>query len=503
MTPLVTLVQTPVARALGWTIVHSLWEGALAALVLAAVLFVVRSPRARYACACLAMLGVLAGFGLTFARLLPGKTGNAAATRHAIPRPSVDDDQLSPGLPARFLVADALPWLAPFWIAGVILFHLHSVASWIAIRRLRRTGVCRPPDPWQQRLAYLGARLQLSTPVTLLETSLAGVPVVVGYLRPLILVPVGMLSGMPAAQIEAILLHELAHILRRDYLANLLQTVVEGFLFYHPAIWWISGVMRAERENCCDDLVVAASGDAYTYAVALACLEQNRSVANQAALAATGGNLMKRIHRLLNQPEGFRTGLAPFFSAGILTIAVAGALAAWQATVPAAGPAPQAKASPYTKWVQEDVAYIIDDRERAAFLLLKSDPEREHFIEQFWLRRDPTPGTPENEFKIEHYRRLAYANSHFAWQSVPGWKTDRGRIYVMFGPPDELESHPSGRPASGDTKATSVPTESWLYHSIKGIGTNVIVEFEDKAKSGDFHQTMDPNPAGGKLVRHP
>ena len=110
-------------------------------------------------------------------------------------------------------------------------------------------------------------------------------PVVIGYLRPVILVPVGMLAGMPAAQVEAILLHELAHVRRRDYLANLLQTVGEGFLFYHPAIWWISSVIRSERENCCDDLVVEASGDAREYAAALAALEHTRLAADRAALA--------------------------------------------------------------------------------------------------------------------------------------------------------------------------------------------------------------------------
>ena len=152
----------------------------------------------------------------------------------------------------------------------------------MAAGRVRDRGVCRAPDPWPQRLQHLAARLRVSQPVALLETCLADVPVVVGYLRPVILVPVGMLAGMP----------ELAHILRRDYLANLLQTVVEGFLFYHPAIWWISIVVRAERENCCDDLVVEASGDAREYAAALAALEQTRWAADRAALAATGGSLV-------------------------------------------------------------------------------------------------------------------------------------------------------------------------------------------------------------------
>lgn len=488
------LVHTALARAAGWTLFHSLWEGALAALILLAVLFVVRSPRARYSWACVAMFGVLAGFALTFCLLASQGSGAATTIPHAIPRAPIVENQFPPDMPARFRIEDALPWLVPFWIAGVIVFHLRSVAGWMAAQRVRSRGVCRAPDPWPQRLQHLSARLRVSKPVALLETCLADVPVVIGYLRPVILVPVGLLAGMPAAQVEAILLHELAHIQRRDYLVNLLQTVVQGFLFYHPAIWWISGVIRDERENCCDDLVVAASGDAREYAAALAALEQTRWAADQAALAATGGSLVKRIRRLLYQPEGL--ALAPFLSTGILTIAVVGVLVAWQASAPAQNQPPTTQPKVYTKWLEEDVVYIIEARERAAFQSLRTDEEREHFIEQFWLRRDPTPGTPENEFKGEHYRRIAYANNRWAWHAVPGWKTDRGRIYIMFGPPDEIESHPSGRPAGGGAPATNYPVEGWLYHHIKDIGDNVLIDFADAAKTGDFKMAKDPNTKG-------
>ena len=328
MTLLDTWLQTPAARALGWTLVHFVWEGAVVALALALALCVIRSSRARYAAACLAMLGMLAGFGITFARLFPQRfQGAATIESRSIPHGSIE--QWPKNLTPR-RASDFLPWLVPFWIAGVLVFHLRILASWIAAQRLRRTGVCCAPDLWQQRLNRLGARLRISTPVTLLESCLADVPVVIGYLRPVILMPVGLLTGLPAGQIESILLHELAHIRRYDYLVNLLQTSVESLLFYHPAVWWISGVIRAERENCCDDVVVSIHGDAREYAVALATLEQNRCAVREAALAATGGSLVKRIHRLLDKPEGPRTALTPAFSAGVLTIAAALALAAWQ-----------------------------------------------------------------------------------------------------------------------------------------------------------------------------
>lgn len=502
MTAIARLVETPLAKALGWTLFHSLWEGALAALVLLAALLVMRSPRARYASACAAMLGVLAAFAITFWVLAAQQKGSAAAVAHTIPRAAVDDSQALPDMRAPFRMADLPPWLAPFWMLGVLLFHLRSAAGWVVAGRLRRRGVCSAPDPWLQRLDQLRARLRLSKPVALLETCLADVPVVVGHVRPVILVPVGLLAGMPASQVEAILMHELAHIRRSDYLANLLQTVVESLLFYHPAIWWMSGVIRAEREKCCDDLAVAASGDAHHYAAALAALEQTRWAANKAVLAATGGSLMKRIHRLLYQPKA--SALAPVFAAGILMIAAVGAMAAWQAQSPAAPAEPLAKVVPdgqdgYTTWLNEDVVYIIDRRERAAFLNLKTDPERDHFIQQFWDRRNPTPGSSHNAFRNEHYRRIGYAVMHFGWQAVPGWKTDRGRIYITYGPPDEIDSHPDGQPGG----ATSAPTEQWLYRSIEGIGSNVIVDFVDTAKTGDFRMTMDPNPDKGTFVPRP
>jgi GWxTD domain-containing protein len=153
--------------------------------------------------------------------------------------------------------------------------------------------------------------------------------------------------------------------------------------------------------------------------------------------------------------------------------------------------------TPYRKWLNEDVAYIITDEERAAFKRLQTDEEREQFIEQFWLRRDPTPDTIENEFKEEHYRRIAYANEQFA-SGIPGWKTDRGRIYITYGPPDEKETHPSGGsyerpPEEGGGTTSTFPFEQWRYRYIEGIGTDIIIEFVDPTMSGEYRMTMDPS----------
>jgi len=150
---------------------------------------------------------------------------------------------------------------------------------------------------------------------------------------------------------------------------------------------------------------------------------------------------------------------------------------------------------PYKKWLEEDVVWIITDEERAAFKQLSNDEERDNFIEAFWQRRDPTPDTEENEYKEEHYQRIAYANEHFA-AGVPGWKTDRGRMYIVFGKPDEIDSHPSGgsyqRPMEeGGGETSTFPFEDWRYRYIEGIGQEVIIEFVDTCMCGEYHMTMD------------
>jgi len=162
------------------------------------------------------------------------------------------------------------------------------------------------------------------------------------------------------------------------------------------------------------------------------------------------------------------------------------ALVAWQSGPPQQAAQPDsAAASPYERWLNQDVAYIIDDQERTAFKALTTDEERNKFIKQFWERRDPNPGSSENAFKTEHYRRIAYANEHFAAIGLPGWKTDRGRIYIIFGPPDEIESHPSGEGATP-------PSEAWLYRHIEGLGDGIIFGFTDPLFSREYRLTLNP-----------
>jgi len=508
MSLLVKFVASPFASALGWTLLHSLWEGTLLAALLGAVLIATRSPRARYAAASAALLLTLGGFSFTLIYFIPhGAHGWQAFKPPAIPawNPPAAKGAANfwkPGLAA------IVPWLTPFWISGVLILYLRSLAGCLSVQRLRRRGVCSAQDLWQTELLRLSARLQISRSVLLLESSLAEVPVVLGHFKPLILIPVGLFAGFSPAQVEAILLHELAHIRRHDYLINVLQRLVEGLFFYHPAAWWISHIMRTERECCCDDLVVSVTGNPREYARTLAALEQFRLPRREPAIALTGGRLVKRIRRLLYPqiPSGART---PWLAASVLVLAGAISLAAWprdraphvsslDQAIQESSKAPtlldeniahqkalldekKAARNSYTKWLNEDVVYIIDDAERAAFETLTTNEERDKFIEQFWERRNPSPGSPTNAFKVEHYRRIAFANQHFRTVSgAPGWQTDRGHIYIVYGPPDEIDSHPS-------TAQKPIGVEVWTYRHVDGVGDHDSVTFVDRTGRGDYH----------------
>jgi len=495
------LVQTEASRVLGWTIVHSLWEGIVVVALLAMTLPLLRDSRTRYRATLIAMgaltFCVLATVLALTPAVSPGLTGSTSILR----LPPLPDAAASLTLPNGYQLHQALPWLTPIWAAGVMLFYLRLAASCIAASRIRRRGVCVAPAEWQQRMTLLGRRLRISKPVVLLESALAQSPVVIGHLRPAVLMPVGLLTGMTPEQIEMILAHELAHVKRNDYLINVLQTIVEGLMFYHPCVWWMSSVMRKERENCCDDAVIELNGDPHGYAFTLAALERSRWEASQLAMAATGGGITQRVRRLIKPEVAPSSGLGSMIALAVL--AASGVLATAQiqgrpplvALSPAQAGASET-ASPYEKWLTGDVAYLVKDPERFAFRQLKTDEERNKFIEQFWQRRDPTPGTPQNEFKEEHYRRIAYANERYA-STVEGWKTDRGRIYIVFGPPDEVESHPSGgryrRPANeGGGDVETVPFEKWQYKYIEGVGTQVVMEFVDPNRNGEYRQTRDP-----------
>lgn len=350
--------------ALGWALVHFLWQGVLVALLYACFASLARGAgaRARYLAACAALALMLALPAATFGLRLRQTKGAPAPELSAAGESRADParararaearGESAPPPPAREARDDAgeeaatlrgwaaarvdalVPWLVFAWALGVLAFALRTWLGWLAVRRLRASArACAGPAV--ETLARLARRLRLARAVGLWQSALVEVPTVVGFLRPAVLVPASALTGLTPRQLEAVLAHELAHIRRHDYLVNLLQTAVETLLFYHPAVWWVSKQARAEREHACDDAAVAATGDALTYARALAALEtlrQRPGPAPALALAADGGSLMRRITRLVHRDA--TTARSPLPGLALLLVLICGAAAAARALAP-------------------------------------------------------------------------------------------------------------------------------------------------------------------------
>ena len=224
--------------------------------------------------------------------------------------------------PASWSIEEWLPMLLGVWLAGVAILTLRLFSGWMWVQRMKSHDA----QPVHEGLEAMGRRLMrrlhIVRAVRFLESRIVDVPTVIGWLRPVVLLPVSTLAGLTPRQVEAILAHELAHIRRHDYLVNLLQTVVETLLFYHPAVWWLSHRIRVERENCCDDLAVSLCGDPVAYAAALAELEGLRASSGELAMAVSGGSLLQRIKRVLGAPS--HAGRAPgWLAAGVALLVVA------------------------------------------------------------------------------------------------------------------------------------------------------------------------------------
>lgn len=361
-----TALSDPVVQRLGWALVHTLWEGAVAAALLWIALRVMcnRSADARYAIA-YAALAVLAALPVVNFVLVPrahdlravvsdtpaappamtaepdaGPSGGAAPVEPAVADFStleihaVEPERVfSVAASAVYLrfatgrLEPLFPWLVAGWAAGVMVLSLWHLGGWVQVQRIRRAHTSPLGGQWDRKLAELRRRVGVSQPVRLFESALVKVPAVVGWLRPVILVPTSALSGLSPQQLEAILAHELAHVRRHDYLVNILQAVVETVLFYHPAVWWVSRQVRAERENCCDDVASRACGGAVAYARALAALEELRSggtglADSQFAVAADGAPLLRRIRRLVGRTPSNPAGRARAWPAAAAATAI-------------------------------------------------------------------------------------------------------------------------------------------------------------------------------------
>jgi GWxTD domain-containing protein len=379
-------------------------------------------------------------------------------------------------------------------------------------------------------------------------------PGVFGIFRPVLLLPEGVARNLSGRQLESIVAHEMAHVRGRDNLASALHTIVEATFWFHPLVWWLGNRLLIERERACDEAVLQLGCDPADYAEGILKICKSYLTAPACMAGISGINLKNRIEAIMENRR------APHLTVGkklLLTLAAAGAIAVPLLTgitdaaetpqasvravpavvtpIPEQSPASQATGQdpsptqnkwpavvqhniqvanppqnkwpvnvawviqaanlPQDKWLNE-VAYISTNDERNAFSKLATDEERRSFIVNFWLVRDPTPGTPTNEFKDEYYARIAYANDHFSQPGLPGSKTDRGRMYILNGPPDEIVSHSTGgaynRPSKeGGGTTYTFPFETWRYRHLGGKGDNMIYEFVDRG-SGDYRLEYDP-----------
>jgi beta-lactamase regulating signal transducer with metallopeptidase domain len=350
-------LRQPAAQALGWALLQFVWQGAAVGVLTALALLALRRSASdvRY---------VVSSIGLALMLTLPIVTGvqkyqainahpdwqapvvsksdaegsrlQAGDSRPAgAPGPAIERSARivtsAPTTWLRALRAEALlPAVMLIWIAGVSFLSVRLFTGWLWAQRLRTRGVSAADDACRRMASRLARRLRIRRAVTLLESSLVEVPTVIGFLKPVVLLPATALSGLTAQQLEAILAHELAHIRRHDYVVNLLQTLVETVLFYHPAVWWLSRRIRIERENCCDDLAVSLCGDPVAYATALADLEALRSSGpvpeRHIAMAATGGSLLLRVRRLLGARSS-HSGRGPAWLAATAAITLVGCVA--------------------------------------------------------------------------------------------------------------------------------------------------------------------------------
>jgi GWxTD domain-containing protein len=362
------------------------------------------------------------------------------------------------------------------------------------------------------------------------------VPMTAGCIKPQILLPSGW-QQWDRTKLEAALVHELAHVRRRDSLIALLAGLNKCIFWFHPLAWWMERKLALLAEEASDDCVLLVLGDRQRYASALlemaaAVRAGRRRLLWEAIAMAKPSEVRQRIERVLDETSQISRGVTKgrwaallLSSVPLLYGAAAFQLETVQAPVPpvrAITPVPivqqppsvegnrqvpdhaqkadvqsQANLSrPFKRWLRDDVSYIITAQERAAFEQLSSDEARARFIEQFWRDRDPTPGTEENEFQKEHYRRIFYAYQRFAARK-PGWRSDRGRAYIILGPPDEIESYPGGQ-------VRMFPYEIWRYRSISEVGENVELEFVDPTMTGEYRLAAEIPPgrrADGEVNR--
>lgn len=323
------------AEALGWTLLHSLWQGliVLGGLLIGLALSRNSTSHTRYMLSCVAMVILVSWMGVTFGSYFQWNSYDDALVFITEEYPAFESDgtifpviQKSFEDNMRIFVAGYASELVSLWFLGVLFFSVRWGGSMYYTHQLRRKAVLEVPEYWQHQVQLLADKLGIYKPIKLLESARAEVPMVIGHLKPIILLPIGTLAGMTPQQLDAVLAHELAHVKRYDFLINFLLSLVEIGLFYHPVYWWIANQIKLERENCCDDMAVSICGNPKVYATALLSIEETRQH-NSLAMALQGNKhqLLHRIKRIcLSPPSSYRgeSGKAGMALALLLFLAV-------------------------------------------------------------------------------------------------------------------------------------------------------------------------------------
>jgi beta-lactamase regulating signal transducer with metallopeptidase domain len=338
-----TFAASLIVRAIGWALLQSLWQGALIGAVTALALMALRrgAPTRRYVVACAGLFAIAAVSMMTAVAHARALRTTSSHQHFAAPSAFATNDTRGRAVvPDTMSRGDRSPrpatgsWWSherleawsviavPLWLVGVLALSSRLVASWFIVERIKRAAQRPLSEAWRTRAHTLAHRLRVTRPVQIVESAVVNVPMVIGWLRPVILLPGAALTGLSPGQLEAVIAHELAHIRRHDYLVNVLQTTVETLLFYHPASWWIAHRIRVEREHCCDDVAVELCGDRVMYARALADLDELRTADVAFGLAATGGPLMRRIQRLLGLSSTDRDHAPTWMVMGVLLTAL-------------------------------------------------------------------------------------------------------------------------------------------------------------------------------------
>jgi bla regulator protein BlaR1 len=334
-----SIISENLINAIGWTIIHSLWQCAAAAVGLAAVMFFLRKSSAgtRYLVGVMALMLVLVMSAVTFVSIYqPGMTGITAAgedgSQLVLTGAAANQGNVTLNAFFKNYFNRHLPLVVTVWMLGVLVLVLRLAGGYLYNQRLKLHRNQPLPNSWQNRLETFCRQTGIGKPISLVESALVKIPMTIGHFKPVILFPLGLAAGLPRDQVEALLAHELAHILRKDYLVNILQSIVDILFFYHPGVRWISSQVRAEREHCCDDIAVSISGNSLNVAKALTNIQDYDMRTPYPAMAAANKRLgsrglLARIRRLVSPPvkgPGFAAGTigAVVLVVGLLTLVV-------------------------------------------------------------------------------------------------------------------------------------------------------------------------------------